>query len=169
MESDKVFIEKMQQTNKNTKKYCHLKQEIQQLSDVIRYQKAISNSHVIPRQYKPKPVFISQPNSGKLQQSFDVQYEKIFFEHLSRVIKENEIDIGIKQARLDSLIRTVEKTPTDSELCDSAAQQGNQHLISEARLKNYTPSLNAQTKLLKNQLFQQHHQILPSNLTIHKE
>ena len=99
-------------THHSTKKYCHLKQEIQQLSDVIRYQKAISNSHVIPRQYKPKPVFISQPNNGKLQQSFDVQYEKIFFEHLSRVIKENEIDIGIKQARLDSLIRTVEKTPT---------------------------------------------------------
>ena len=129
------FIEKMQETNKYTKKYCHLKQEIQQLSDVIRYQKAISNSHVIPRQYKPKPVFISQPNNGKLQQSFDVQYEKIFFEHLSRVIKENEIAMGIKQARLDSLIQTVEKTPTDNELCDSAARQGNQHLISEARQK----------------------------------
>ena len=58
--------------------------------------------------------------------------------------------MGIKQARLDSLIQTVEKTPTDNELCDSAARQGNQHLISEARQKNYTPSLNPQTRLLKN-------------------
>ena len=77
--------------------------EIQKLEKTINHQRQIKEQEIIPEKYKPQKLDIAQPNSNKLQQEFESQYTSLFFNHLSKVLLENEIGLEIKKSKLQNL------------------------------------------------------------------
>ena len=80
--------------------------DINRIDKTLHYQEMISSTQVIPTKYLPK----CQPETEdmSLQNRFNPQYKKLFFEHLKSVISYNTTSITIKRALLHTEIRTIE-------------------------------------------------------------
>jgi hypothetical protein len=69
----------------------------------LSFQLKILHSKNIPKKYKPSSYLItSQPQNAILQSHFEKAFEKVFFDHLKKVITANQIAIEIAKAKSEA-------------------------------------------------------------------
>lgn len=74
------------------------------LNSSITHQRNILRTRSIPTKYLPKQkVHIAGQNKDKLNLEFDSSYTSIFFTHLQKALRENEILLAIKECKLATL------------------------------------------------------------------
>ncbi len=105
--SSHLLLQTMEQAP-DTMRHITLKETITKLSKTISHQKQILYSGTIPKQYRPKDLFIATPTNDLLYKSFRQKYETLFFDHIRKVIKENEISLELKKMKLQSLAPSTE-------------------------------------------------------------
>ena len=73
------------------------------LENAIRYQHQIKISRMIPRQFKPK-VLNPVSRAISLQKEFEKEYSILFFNHLEKVITQNQVSKELEEGVLQAII-----------------------------------------------------------------
>ena len=73
------------------------------LENAIRYHNQIKISLVIPRQFKPK-VLNPVSRAISLQEEFEKDYSTLFFNHLDKVITQNQVSKELEEGALKAII-----------------------------------------------------------------
>ena len=81
----------------------------------LSLQQKAKKSHTIPKQHRPHPLYTATPDAFKEKETFNQQYETLFFEHLDRVILQNTIAIEIKKAKIQNILQTTEQALAESQ------------------------------------------------------
>ena len=120
--------------------------DINRIDKTLHYQEMISSTQVIPTKYLPK----CQPETEdmSLQNRFNPQYKKLFFEHLKSVISYNTTSITIKRALLHTEIRTIENILINFTETPKQLQDQYRNFIAEVNIpQDYKPNPAIQCKL----------------------
>lgn len=86
-----------------SKEYKYHLENRNKLENAIRYHHQIKTSRIIPRQFKPKVVNpVSRAIS--LQEEFEKQYSTLFFNHLDKVITQNQVSKELEEGALQAIL-----------------------------------------------------------------
>lgn len=64
--------------------------------------------HTIPRKYKPQVVMTTVRSNSTLTTDFEQKYERLFFEHLDKIITSDNITLELTNATIQSILAQTE-------------------------------------------------------------
>ena len=98
--------------------YHEIKTSVTKLENVLKHQEQIQKNHSIPKKYKPpKHLTVFESSDCLLQNSFEQEYKRLFFNHLHHIITANKVALELKIIRLQSICQDIEnKLPEKTNL-----------------------------------------------------
>lgn len=119
-----------------TTEFHKIKEEIKSLSNSVTHQRSILQTRNIPTKYLPKQkLYIAGQNKDKLNLEFESSYTSIFFTHLQKIVRENEILLAIKECKLASL--TTDDSMVHLQKTKQKTNEVNEHHAHENNSKAY--------------------------------
>ena len=103
--------------NTQEEEYLRCANYIKELEYTLKHQTNIRTHRTIPKQNRPRPLRIMPTED--LNESFQKQYEDIFFPYLNKVILHNTIALETAKAKQASILRHIE-----SQLCQREDNPG---------------------------------------------
>ena len=79
------------------------------IAKILQNQNNIKAYKMIPKQYCPPTTLMTVPFNTTLKDEFESQFQKLFFQHLDKVITHNTIALELENARIQELITCTEK------------------------------------------------------------
>ena len=93
--------------------YQHHATKVRELTATLNHQLAIQSYKTIPKEYVPLTLKTSNPS---LTEEFNSQYNQLFFQHLDKVITNNQIKVELHKSTLTSIIVQTEAQLSKSPL-----------------------------------------------------
>ena len=96
---------------KQEAQYNKHQQVIKKAENTVKHQYQIKANGIIPKKHRPKPpVVVNEENSrAKCTQSFQKEYNKLFFKSIDKAISLNTITIELEKARSSEITRRTEQ------------------------------------------------------------
>ena len=133
-----VFI-----TNQIAEYQRHAIKKIKETKRTLQYQRLIQSQKTIPRDYEPKPL---QTSNRLLMENFKHNYNRLFFQHLERVIESNTISQELHTASSKSISHT-EQYLAAPQLTLEEVTETYQRFTSQIEIRDHMPIPALQMKL----------------------
>ena len=114
------------------------------LESTIQHQQSLLNQRIVPNVYRPK---LLRTTNSHLTEEFNEKYDRLFTEHLNKVLTSNIINLELQKAAVTSII-----TQTEHHLCSSSLSQDDiktiyYKFLSSNNIHNHTAIPELQAKL----------------------
>ena len=107
------------------------------LESTIQHQQSLLNQRIIPNVYRPK---LLRTTNSHLTEEFNEKYDRLFTEHLNKVLTSNIINLELQKAAVTSII-----TQTEHHLCSSSLSQDDNLLQIPVKQQHTQPHSNTGT------------------------
>ena len=131
----------------NTKEIQICQQRKQELERTIQYHENMKMYKTIPRKFKPPNVPTTMKPNIPLTDDFNRKYEKLFFDHLDKVITNDTLTLELTKSRIDNILTQTETYLSSLQISPHTLSDLYHQFLTNNHITHHTPLPVLQAKL----------------------
>ena len=124
----------LQQAKYYQKELSSLKKQ----ENLIKQQTTLQVHQNLPKKHTPNlPTILSQTTKHKLNETFNNDYKKLFFQHLSKVVTHNTLTLEITKEKVSNIVHFTEQQLASSDLPQTTLAKLHSLFLAKCHLDNH--------------------------------